>query len=903
MRASTLLFSLPLFLLACGDKAEEVDPLTVDNDGDGFTEEDGDCNDANPDIKPFGDEICDFYDNDCDGLTDDEDDSLIADSTTTFYMDNDRDTYGDEGMSVNACLPPAGYIEMGGDCDDNDAEINPDGTEVCDEVDNDCDGMTDDEDDSLNTSTGSTFYMDADGDGEGNIDETTMACAVPVGYSELSTDCNDSAEDLDGDGDPDGADYNNLDEDNDGLTTCGADTDGDGQIDERDCADGTAAVGARDTDGDGFIDCINDCDDSDPYTFPGAGFNEADPTACMTDVDGDGFGEAAPSVDVTAGTDCDDSDMEKNNLDVDQDGMTSCGGDCDDGDAEVGFEDLDGDGFSGCLDDCFDSDMDLNMDGIPDSAVVYPGAASLEPTLCTADVDGDGYGDATPNQNYNVSGCFMLAVIDTGSYWDNAAVTVTVNGSLIGSYENTSLSSGGAEEQFEICVPGAATLNYTCTSTYDCGAQAFRVYLDDNQDGVYDNLVYEDGYTVSGGAPAQGDVFTVQLASVDEGTDCDDTDASTIGDDDGDGYTFCTEDCDDTDATVNPDGIEVYYDGVDQDCDGMSDFDADMDGVDIYEIDCTGDGIPDNSCDFDGNGSIDWRGGRDCDDGDASTTGDDDGDGFLVCGDDCDDTSVSINPGMEEIYYDGVDRNCVVDDEFDADGDGDLIAEIDCDGSGTLQSTCDFDGDGVDDFVGGTDCDDTSAGLNGLDGDGDGFASCINSDGLRDCNDSDALTYPGIATNETSYDANDLSTHYCATDADGDGYAASPDYGCYLIEMTDSYGDGWNGNSLEVYENGVWMTSLTNQNLANGFYTPETETATYCPTSGLVEFMFLDGDFTDEVSFNLYYDDGASGIWIGEGVGEEPSTLTFMNINYSDGETMFSDLWGSDADDGDASVH
>ena len=42
------------FVLACGDKAEEVDPLTVDDDGDGFTENDGDCNDADPNIKPFG---------------------------------------------------------------------------------------------------------------------------------------------------------------------------------------------------------------------------------------------------------------------------------------------------------------------------------------------------------------------------------------------------------------------------------------------------------------------------------------------------------------------------------------------------------------------------------------------------------------------------------------------------------------------------------------------------------------------------------------------------------------------------------------------------------------------------------------------------------------------------------
>lgn len=903
MKMWTLLLSLPLFVMACGDKSEEVDPLTVDDDGDGFTEEDGDCNDANPDIKPFSDEICDFFDNDCDGLIDDEDDSLIANSTTTFYADNDRDGYGDDAVNVNVCLPPAGYVDVAGDCDDGDADISPEGSEICDEVDNDCDGLVDDEDDSVNASNGSTYYLDADGDGEGTADESTLACALPEGYSEFSTDCNDSAEDLDGDGEADGAEFNNLDEDNDGLTTCGEDTDGDGIIDTRDCADGTAAVGARDNDGDGFIGCIDDCNDNDAFTYPGAGFNEADPTACMIDMDGDGWGEATPDIgSVVAGTDCNDDDASKNNSDADADGLTSCDGDCDDDDTAIGFQDLDGDGFSSCLDDCFDSDIDANMDGVPDSAAVYPGAASLEPTLCTADVDGDGYGDALVNENYNVSGCFELALIDSGSFWDNAAVTVSVNGVDQGSYTNTSATSVNQEERFEVCVQGAAVLNHTCTSSYDCPNMTIRVYLA-GDDGIYDDLVYADGAQDTGTAPAQGDIYTVQLASVDEGSDCDDMDAGTIGDDDGDGYTFCTEDCDDTDATVNPMGVEVYYDGVDQDCDGMSDFDQDLDGVDIYEVDCDGDGILDNACDFDGNGSIDWRGGRDCDDTDATTTGDDDNDGFLSCGDDCDDTDVSINPGMMETYYDGVDQNCVAGDEFDQDGDGDLIAGIDCDGDGVDDTTCDFDGDGVDDFVAGTDCDDTSSGLNGLDADNDGFTSCFDANGLSDCNDNDANTYPGIAINEASYDANDLSTHYCATDSDGDGYAAAPAYGCYLIEMTDSYGDGWNGNALEVYENGTWMTSLTNQNLANGFYTPETETATYCPTSGLVEFMFTDGDFTDEVSFNLYYDDGANGIFIGEGIGEEPSTLTFMSINNGDGDVLFSDLWGSDADDMDASTH
>ena len=71
------------------------------------------------------------------------------------------------------------------------------------------------------------------------------------------------------------------------------------------------------------------------------------------------------------------------------------------------------------------------------------------------------------------------------------------------------------------------------------------------------------------------------------------------------------------------------------------------------------------------------------------------------------------------------------------------------------------------------------------------------------------------------------------------------------------------------------MTSLSNQNVVNGFYTPETESATYCPTSGSVSFEFVDGESTDEVSFEIYYEDGGAGILIGSGMGMEPSTMIF----------------------------
>ncbi len=62
----------------------------------------------------------------------------------------------------------------------------------------------------------------------------------------------------------------------------------------------------NDLDQDGF-DSFEDCNDEDPYTFPGAALEDSN-SACMTDFDGDGYGDATPAEGVEAGTDCDDED-------------------------------------------------------------------------------------------------------------------------------------------------------------------------------------------------------------------------------------------------------------------------------------------------------------------------------------------------------------------------------------------------------------------------------------------------------------------------------------------------------------------------------------------------------------------------------------------------------------------
>jgi len=61
-----------------------------------------------------------------------------------------------------------------------------------------------------------------------------------------------------------------------------------------------------DQDLDGYYE-VDDCDDQDSYTFPGAAENEAQPDQCMTDRDGDGYGDDSVESPVVAGTDCDDS--------------------------------------------------------------------------------------------------------------------------------------------------------------------------------------------------------------------------------------------------------------------------------------------------------------------------------------------------------------------------------------------------------------------------------------------------------------------------------------------------------------------------------------------------------------------------------------------------------------------
>ena len=185
-----------LWLLACSEstvKETENEVVEPDNDGDGFVESE-DCNDDDALVFPGADELCDEIDNDCDGLIDDEDDSVDLSTGSIFYVDGDSDGFG--GMTeVSACVLPEGAVENMDDCDDDNADIHPDAVEVCDEIDNDCDSLIDDEDDSVDLSTGSIFYVDGDSDGFGGMTEVS-ACVLPEGAVENMDDCDDDNADI-----------------------------------------------------------------------------------------------------------------------------------------------------------------------------------------------------------------------------------------------------------------------------------------------------------------------------------------------------------------------------------------------------------------------------------------------------------------------------------------------------------------------------------------------------------------------------------------------------------------------------------------------------------------------------------------------------------------------------------
>jgi hypothetical protein len=167
MQAAPCVLLPAVLLCACGQKEADSAPPRVEVE---FPE------DSASDCAPT-EVACDGQDDDCDGEIDE---GLVQ----TFYKDADGDGFGGT-VSVERCPDGvAGWSQRDGDCNDEDDGIGPHAPELCNELDDDCDGEIDD---GLSVPT---WYVDGDDDGWG--DAALVACERPEGTSPRDGDCDDT---------------------------------------------------------------------------------------------------------------------------------------------------------------------------------------------------------------------------------------------------------------------------------------------------------------------------------------------------------------------------------------------------------------------------------------------------------------------------------------------------------------------------------------------------------------------------------------------------------------------------------------------------------------------------------------------------------------------------------------
>ncbi|MFM2226811.1 MAG: hypothetical protein RL664_154 [Bacteroidota bacterium] len=117
----------------------------------GFVSNNSDCDDAVSTSNPGAIEVCNTLDDNCDGQ--------IDEGLNTYYADIDGDGFG-AGTVVITCNPSTGFVMNNTDCNDNSITTNPDAIEICNTIDDNCDGEVDEG--LLNS-----YYADSDGDGFG----------------------------------------------------------------------------------------------------------------------------------------------------------------------------------------------------------------------------------------------------------------------------------------------------------------------------------------------------------------------------------------------------------------------------------------------------------------------------------------------------------------------------------------------------------------------------------------------------------------------------------------------------------------------------------------------------------------------------------------------------------------
>lgn len=474
-----------------------------------------------------------------------EGDSVMTDTGPDEVVDGAVDEDADGYTALDA---------GGDDCDDNNSGVNPGAMEICDGIDNNCNGEVDE-------GVTSVFFADADGDGFGSMSAKIEACTAPSGYVNAGNDCDDADPDTFPGAEErcDGVDNDcDSDIDEDVQSIWYADTDGDS------FGDADATLKDCDPPG-GYVADDTDCDDTNSSAFPGAKevCDDVD-NDCDTDVDegvtityyvdsdADNFGDAdattqactLPSGHAEQSGDCDDTNgsIYPGAVEYCDEVDNNCDGDIDETsatDALTWYQDGDGDGYG---------ESSINT-----PSCEQPSGYVADDTDCD-DGDGDVYPGAPEYCNETDNDCDGTA--------DNDAVDADV---WFIDYDGDDFGSS----------------RYTLSQ---CD-QPTGYVADDTDCDDADGSIYPGAEEACDEVDSDCDGSTDDPESIDAITWYADTDGDGFGDASSttdaclqpSSYVTDDTDCDDGESTAYPDSTETEtpFDGVDTDCDG-NDFCTDL---------------------------------------------------------------------------------------------------------------------------------------------------------------------------------------------------------------------------------------------------------------------------------------------------------------------------------------
>jgi hypothetical protein len=666
----------------CNDNNSQVNTLStfyIDADNDGFgnpaisvsncgqpagyVANNTDCDDSNATINSSATEIADNIDNDCDGLTDE------GFAILTWYLDNDQDGFGGIDSVLSILSPGANYVLIDGDCNDQDLSINPNASEICDGIDNNCDGLID------NGLTFFTYYADADLDGFGNINDSLVACSQPTSYVLNNADCDDSNASIN----PGATDVpvNGIDEDCNGVdapliplllglyefTQASACPVTSISVSNQPTGATFGNFGTQNTICSPAANVFNNSGWNLTQNLDSTEFNEFSIQAsdCKTlNLDRIAFNHRCSgtggtptwiirsSLDNYSSTIASGLSGNNNNVNLDDTVFLNSS-----------FQGISQVTFRFYITGIGQTGSTWRMDNVS----VYGNILSLTPQLYYADGDGDGYGNPLVDSlACSIPQNFVLDNTDCDDANDQ------INPLTVWYFDNDGDQIGDSSLTFVGC---NSPVGYVL-SAGDC---------DDNNIQISGPIIYyvdNDGDSFGNDSTAQSLCQNPGIGYVTLGGDCNDSDSlinpnaneicdgidndcdgnidnglnfiTYYSDTDGDGFgtgngqSLCQNpgngfvtvggDCNDTDDQINPSAIEIC-DGIDNDCDGSTD-----EGLNFitYYTDADNDGF--------GTGST------------GLSFCENPGIGFSTNNQDCDDTNGQINPNATDILDNGIDENC-----------------------------------------------------------------------------------------------------------------------------------------------------------------------------------------------------------------------------------------------------